>query len=333
VRVALLAGDGIGPEVTAAAAQVLRAVAERFEIDLELVEGEVGLGAYQRHGDSLPEATLGLVNSADATLLGAVTTPPGIPGYRSPVLRLRQDLGLYACVRPVRSLPGARPPVDLVVVRENTEGLYCGRERAGEDFAVTERWITRSASERIARAAFRIAAGRKDARVTVVHKANVLRATCGLFRRSALAVAEEYPEVAVDEMLVDTAAMELARRPERFSVIVTTNLFGDILSDVACIHGGGLGIARSANLGDKRAVFEPVHGSAPDIAGQGRANPLAAILSAASLLAWCGKAAAARVVEAAVNGAISARQVTPDLGGDLDTAAATAAVVAGIAGG
>lgn len=333
MRVALLPGDGIGPEVTAAAAEVLAAVALRFDLPLELVAAPIGLDAWERLGTALPEPTLATVRSADATLLGAVTTPPAIPGYRSPVLRLRQELDLYACVRPVRSLPGRTPAVDLVVVRENTEGLYAGREREGDGFAVTERVITRRASERIVRHAFHLARERGSDLVTVVHKANVLRLTCGLFRAAALDVAADFPGIRVEEMLVDTAAYELARRPERFQVVVTTNLFGDILSDVACVHGGGLGLARSLNLGDKSAVFEPVHGSAPDIAGRGVANPLAAILAAASLLAWRGHSPAAAAVERAVDGAIAAGRVTPDLGGTLTTAEVTAHVVAELGAG
>ena len=330
MRVALLPGDGIGPEVVGAAARVLEAAARRFGFELELDELPVGLGAYTRFGSALPEETLELVKRSDAALLGAVTTPPDIPGYRSPVLDLRQALDLYACVRPVRSLPG-RPAVDLVVVRENTEGLYAGREREGEGFAVTERLITRRASERILRFGFELARRCGFERVTVVHKANVLRATCGLFRRIAHEVATGFPELSLEEMLVDTCAMELARRPERFQAIVTTNLFGDILSDVACIHAGGLGLARSANLGEHHAVFEPVHGSAPDIAGRGVANPLAAILAGAWLLEWRGESEAACAIESAVERTLGEGRVTPDLGGACGTDEVATAVLQALA--
>ena len=329
MKLAVLGGDGIGPEVTAAAVRVLRALAAARGFPLEVAHGAIGWGAHRSHGDALPKATLDLVGGADAALLGAVTTPADVAGYRSPVVRLRRELSLFACVRPVRSLGGlGRPDVDLVVVRENTEGLYGGREHEGDGWATSERRITRSASERVLRFGFRLARARGFARLTVVHKANVLRATCGLFRRAAVEVAADYRDIELEERLVDTAAMELAARPERFQVVVTTNLFGDVLSDVACIHGGGLGLARSANLGDDASVFEPVHGSAPDIAGSGRANPLAAILATASLLAHRGRKEDARAVERAVELAVTVGEVTPDLGGSLDTDGVTDAVIA-----
>ncbi|HMQ35301.1 MAG TPA: isocitrate/isopropylmalate family dehydrogenase, partial [Chloroflexaceae bacterium] len=266
LRVCVIPGDGIGPEVLAAAVRALRALAP----DAELVEAEAGWAAFERHGDALPPATLEAARAADATLFGAVASPNhAVPGYSSPIVRLRRELDLYANIRPTQG-----PGVNLVIVRENTEGLYAGRERSedGGDTAIAERVITRRASTRIARAACELAGRRaaelgRPGRVTVVHKANVLRVSDGLFREAALAVARDYPDLAVEELLVDVAAMRLAQEPARFDVVVTTNLFGDILSDVACIHGGGLGLAASANLGDGRGLFEPVHGAAPDIAG------------------------------------------------------------------
>ncbi len=223
-------------------------------------------------------------------------------GYRSAVLSLRQELDLYASLRPVYSLPGvsARADVDLLVVRENTEGLYVGREHSDGETAVAERQITRAASARIGALALGLAAVRNQ-RLTIVHKANVLPLTCGLFRDSVRAEAGAYPDVAVEELLVDVAALALAARPQTFDVIVTTNLFGDILSDLACHWMGGLGLAPSLNLGQGIAVAEPVHGTAPDIAGRGLANPCAAILSGAMLLRhhW-GLVAEATRIEAAV---------------------------------
>jgi homoisocitrate dehydrogenase (EC 1.1.1.87) len=279
----VIPGDGIGREVIPAAVAVLRATGLPFHFE----NADAGWECFQRQGEALPSATLTAARAADAILFGAVASP-GYPvaGYRSPIVRLRRELDLYANIRPVfDDLPenGSNPrrrKVDLVVVRENTEDVYAGRERVEDDgaTAIAERVITRRASARIMRVACDLARARRSARngsdappgrVTVVHKANVLRETCGLFRSVALEVAQAYPDLQIDEMLVDTCALQLATRPERFDVIVTTNLFGDILSDVACAWGGGLGLAPSANLGERHALFEPVHGAAPDIAGKG----------------------------------------------------------------
>ena len=381
-RVLAIPGDGIGREVVPAALAVLRATG----LPLELSEAEAGWDCFQQHGTALPDATLAAARAADAVLFGAVGSPLfPVPGYRSPIVALRKALDLYANIRPVQSQEPrtknhASPtsdsqfsvlgsqPVDLVVVRENTEGMYAGRERLedGGDTAIAERVITRRASERIVRAAFELArarattnhrpsttepsalpgherssvVGRRSSNVTIVHKANVLRETCGLFRAAALAVAADYPDVAHDELLVDNCALQLVQRPERFDVIVTTNLFGDILSDIASYWGGGLGLATSANLGDGRALFEPVHGSAPDIAGKGIANPLAAIGCSAELLDWlagragAGAAAytrAAEHVRAAVAQVRTSGPHTTDMGGSARTADVTAAVLAALA--
>ncbi|MBC8161282.1 MAG: isocitrate/isopropylmalate dehydrogenase family protein, partial [Roseiflexaceae bacterium] len=324
-RIVVIPGDGIGPEVTAAAVAVLRATG----LPLEFTEAAAGWGTFQRTGAALPEATLQAARGADAILFGAVGSPSQpVPGYKSPIVGLRRALDLYANIRPVEGL-GVRDQglasnthqllqpnpqnrtLNLVIVRENTEGLYAGRERVedGGETAIAERVITRRASERIVRAAFELARTRAEQglgaggwvtrsdtpaaspqppapRVTLVHKANVLRETCGLFRRVGLEVAAEYPDVQCDELLVDTAALQLVQWPERFDVVVTTNLFGDILSDIACYWGGGMGMATSANLGERHALFEPVHGAAPDIAGRSVANPLAAIGCAAMLLEY-----------------------------------------------
>jgi homoisocitrate dehydrogenase len=328
MKICLLGGDGIGPEVTAEAVRVLEALSRDSEIRLDFSPGDIGYGAYRQHGTPLPDATLALARSADATLLGAVTTPPGIPGYTSPVLGLRRQLDLFACVRPIRSRPGAKPAIDMVIVRENTEGLYAGREHATSERAVTERVITRAASQRIARFAFEEAERGGYDLVTIVHKANVLRETCGLFRSVALDVATEYPGIHAEEMLVDTCAMELIRAPERFQVIVTTNLFGDILSDEAAMLVGGLGLAASANIGADHAVFEPVHGSAPDLAGTGRANPLAAIRAAATMMRYLHHREIASRIESALESVLESKAVTPDLGGTLSTTEVTSAVIA-----
>lgn len=318
MHIALLPGDGIGPEVTRASSRVLSFLVPHAK----LTSHPIGFGAYREFGTSLPEETLEAVRDADATLLGAVTTPVGVPDYRSPVLQLRQRLKLFANVRPVRTTPlaSSRGDVDLVIVRENSEGLYSGRERRSVDgdTAVAERVVTRSACARIARFAFELAR-RRQGQVTIVHKANVLRETCGLFLEAAMDVAAEYSDVPTSDMLVDACAMRLIRSPESFNVIVTSNLFGDILSDEAAELVGGLGLARSANVGAEASVFEPVHGSAPDIAGQGIANPMAALGAVAMLLDHLGESEASKALDRAIEEAVREGDTPPDLGGELRT--------------
>jgi homoisocitrate dehydrogenase len=332
-KICLIPGDGIGQEVVPVAARLLAALAP----DLEFSTAEAGWDCFRRCGTALPEATLAAVAGADAALFGATQSPSGpVPGYASPILELRRHFDLYANLRPAVSLLPGGPRLSLLIVRENTEGLYSGRERREGDMAIAERVITRRASERIARTAFDQARQRGRARqagfalaegkmpaapsVTIVHKANVLKLTDGLFRECCLEVAREYPDVETREMLVDAAAMWLAKEPSRFDVIVTTNLFGDILSDLAAGLIGGLGLAPSANLGDGRvAVFEPVHGSAPDIAGQGIADPAGAILSGALLLEHLGRTGAARRLWAAVAAVLISGPLPRDLGGSART--------------
>lgn len=326
-KICLLPGDGIGPEVIASARDVLTAL----PLQWDFIECGIGYREYQRSGSPLPDSTIRQIRRADAALFGAVTTPPNIPNYFSPVVRMRQSLDLYANLRPIRSIPhpASRAGIDLLIVRENTEGLYAGIERMEDDGnrAVTERVITRKGSERIVRKALDMArqTGRKT--VHVVHKANVLRQTCGLFRAVALEIAKDYPDITMNEMLVDTCAMELVRAPEQFEVIVTTNLFGDILSDEACMFVGGLGVAASGNFGADAAVFEPVHGSAPALAGTGKANPIAAILASAMLLDHLGEKGQAIRLRNAVESCIADGQATPDLGGVLTTSQMTQQVI------
>lgn len=288
--IAVIPGDGIGQEVIPAAVRVL----ESLDLPLRFKYGAAGFGAFEQQANALPDDTLALCQRSDAILFGATQSPmTKTAGYASPILTLRSHFDLYANLRPAVSRG-----IDLLVARENSEGLYSRRERLedGGETAIAERVITARASERIARTACELALKRRG-KLTIVHKANVLKETCGLFRAKALAAAALYPALAVEEMLVDTAALQLAQDAARFDVIVTTNLFGDILSDLAAGLTGGLGIAPSANVGASRpALFEPVHGSAPDIAGQGSADPRAAILSAAMMLDWLGcREAAARV--------------------------------------
>lgn len=280
IRICSIYGDGIGQEVIPAAERLL----SQLVPGIEFVQAQAGFGTFQDCGSALPSETLEVAKSADAVLFGAVGSPShSVEGYRSPIVQMRRELDLYANLRPTEG-PRAR----LLVVRENTEGLYAGRERLEGETAIAERVVTVKATQRIVQKAFDEARSGGFSRVTLVHKANVLRVTDGLFRTTALEVAAQNSDIPMDEMLVDTAAMKLAESPEMFEVVVTTNLFGDILSDVAAIHGGGIGLASSANVGTSHGLFEPVHGSAPDIAGKGIANPSAACLSAAMMLDWLG---------------------------------------------
>jgi len=325
-RVALIEGDGIGHEVVPAAVRVLEATGVPFQF----VEAEAGWDCFQRHGTALPDDTLALVRESDAALFGAVSSPlHRVEGYRSPIVALRRALDLYANLRPVFSMPvsGSRAGIDLLIVRENSEGLYSGRERREGDTVIAERVITRRASARITRVACEQAMHRRR-HLTIVHKANVLRESDGLFREAAYQVAGEYADLTVAEMLVDTAALHLVTDPERFDVLVTTNLFGDILSDEAAGLVGGLGLAPSANVGDVQGVFEPVHGSAPDIAGRGIANPIATILAASLMLEHLREAAAAERVRVAAIETLRQGPRTPDLGGDAGTEDVTRAIVA-----
>lgn len=283
----VIAGDGIGPEVVPVAVDAL----QRLLPGLRTCEAEAGWGCFERMGTSVPQATLDLMTDCGAGIFGAVSSPShAVAGYRSAILTLRQALALNCNLRPVRSWPviSPQPNIDMLILRENSEGLYVGRERMdGEGRALAERQITRRASEQLAQRTAEVAALRNARRITLVHKANVLPLTCGLFRDSARQVlAQAGWDACVDERLVDVAALQLVASPEQFDLIATTNLFGDILSDLACHWSGGLGTAPSLNWGEGMALAEPVHGSAPDIAGTGRANPLAALLSAALLLRY-----------------------------------------------
>ena len=322
--ICVLEGDGIGCEVVPSAVEVLSALG----LDFRFIARPIGFGAYRATGAALPDATLATMAEADATLFGAVTTPVGIPNYRSPVVAMRHALDLFANVRPVQSLPtpSSRPDVNVWIVRENTEDLYVGQETNDGERATALRVITRAASDRIARAAFALARRQGLGRVTIVHKANVLRETDGLFREACFAVADEFPEIDATEQLVDSMAMKLILRPQDYSVIVTTNMFGDILSDLAAALVGGLGTLPAANLGRDTAVFEPVHGSAPDIAGQGIANPVATFLAAAMMLDHLGEPECAARVRVAVTSALTAGICTPDLGGQSTTSDVTSAV-------
>ncbi|MFO0849303.1 MAG: isocitrate/isopropylmalate dehydrogenase family protein [Gemmataceae bacterium] len=332
MKVVLIEGDGIGPEVTAAACRIIAAAG----VGVDWVRAEAGLGAAERLGEPLPDETLDLIRRHRVALKGPCTTPVG-KGFRSINVRLRQGLDLYASVRPVRTLPGVATPyekVDLVVVRENTEGLYAGLEHVVVPGVVESlRVITRPACERITRFAFELARHHGRHRVTFCHKADVMRLSDGLFLECARAVADEYPFIRFEERPIDTVCLDLALDPARYDVLVTENLFGDVISDLCAGLVGGLGVVPGANLGAKYAVFEAVHGSAPDIAGKGLANPIAVVRSAAMMLDHVGERAAAERIERAVARTLQERVgLTRDLGGDGTTATITEQIVKHLAG-
>lgn len=316
-KIAVVPGDGIGQEVIPEAVRVLEATGLAFDFH----HVDIGYYVYKTCGNPVPETSIEEIKENDVCLFGATTTPLGIPNYSSAILTLRKALDTYANIRPAKSIPveNSRENVDLIVVRENTEGIYIGVEYASQDMAFTVRVITRNASERIARKAFDIASMRRK-KVTLVTKANIMRKTCGLFREACLFISKDYPDIELDELFIDVAAMHLVMKPESFDVIVTTNLFGDILSDEAAGLVGGLGLAPSANIGDRYALFEPVHGSAPDIVGKKIANPMAAIRSASLMLNHLGEPAwGARIEESVLDVLTDGRILTPDLGGSART--------------
>jgi methanogen homoisocitrate dehydrogenase len=318
VKVAVAEGDGIGHEVVPVARAILAAVRP----DIEYFDVEVGYGRWERTGEAITDAEIAALKVADAVLFGAITTPPD-PNYRSVIVRIRKELDLYANVRPVKSATA-----DMVIVRENTEGLYAGIEEVGPDRATSLRVITRKGTERVARFACGLAKQRRH--LTVGHKANVLKADT-LFRDVCLQVAAE-AGVPCQERFIDALCLDVLRKPRDYDVIVTENMFGDILSDVAAYLAGGLGMLPSANIGDRYALFEPVHGSAPSHAGKGTANPVAAIRSAAMLLDHLGDRAGAARIEGAVERAFAAGVKTRDLGGMAGTREMGDAVIAALKG-
>ena len=346
-RIALLPGDGIGAEVTSEAVRVLRAVEERIgELRLETEEFSMGAGEYLKNGDPLPESVFQRLPEFDAILLGAM----GLPGVRwpdgvemTPQLDLRERLDLYQGLRPIylfhpgdSRLRGRQAgDIDFLLVRESTEGLFSSRKAPRDrtaDRATDTMLITRAGAERVIRAAFRLAQGRRR-RVTLVDKANVLP-SMAYFRQVFDEVAGEFSGVEADRVYVDAAALYLVERPEIFDVIVTENMFGDILSDLGAALVGGMGMAPSADIGERYAVFQPAHGSAPDIAGRGIANPVATILSAAMMLDWLDTSAArrgARMIQAAVREVFSDRKSrTRDMGGSLSTTGMGDAIIAAL---
>jgi isocitrate dehydrogenase (NAD+) len=326
----MIPGDGIGPEVMAATRQVLDAAGAR----IDWIEAGAGLDAARQFGDPLPDATLDAIRKHRVALKGPCTTPIG-KGYRSINVRLRRELELFASVRPVSSLPGIQVPyqgVDLVVVRENTEGLYAGLEHVVVPGVVESlRLVTREAAERIVRYAFELARTQGRRKVTVVHKADVLPLSDGMFLDIARQVADDYPFLEFGDLPIDRAALELALDPTRFDVLVMENLFGDVMSDLCAGLVGGLGVVPGANIGRRYALFEAVHGSAPDIAGKGLANPIALLRSAAMMLEHIGQRDPARRIEHSVRKTLEERRgLTRDLGGDGNTATITERLAANL---
>ncbi|MFC6906368.1 3-isopropylmalate dehydrogenase [Halalkalicoccus tibetensis] len=319
-EIAVVPGDGIGQEVTPAAVEVLEAVGE-----FEFTEADAGDAVKDETGEALPEETYELAASADATLFGAAGESAA-----DVILPLREAVGSFVNVRPARAYPGVdalRPETDLVFLRENTEGVYSGHEnRLSEDLSTLTRVVTSSASERLAEFACEYVAEGDHDGFTVAHKANVMRETDGRFREDVLAVAEERG-VDADEVLMDAFATHVCLDPEEFGVVVCPNLAGDVLSDLAAGLVGGLGLLPSANIGEENALFEPVHGTAPDIAGEGVANPTAAILSAAMLLDHLGYDEESERVDSAVTGVLEEGPRTADLGGEASTEDVTSAIV------
>jgi isopropylmalate/isohomocitrate dehydrogenase-like protein len=324
-KLAVIPGPGIGGEVVPEAVRLL----ESTDLNFDCRYFEIGFEVWQKTGTPVPDDVLAGVRETQACLFGATTTPVGVPGYKSAIIMLRRALDLYANVRPAKSYPTQKgmKDIDLVIVRENTEGMYSGWEFKLPDSAYTIRVISRKATERITRFAFELALKRRK-KVTVVTKANVLRVSDGLFLEVARKVAEDYPDVEVEEAFVDVTAMRLVLKPNIFDVIVTSNLFGDILSDESAGLVGGLGLAPSANIGADYALFEPVHGSAPRLAGQNIANPMAAIMASKMMMDYLGENNWAERIENAIVSVLEEGKVlTPDLGGSSSTKQVTDAII------
>ena len=320
--IAVIRGDGIGPEIMDATLHVLDAM----ELGLDYEFADAGLVALEKHGELLPAQTMDSIRRTRVALKSPLTTPVG-EGFSSINVELRKRFDLYANVRPAKSFPNTKSRfpagVDLITVRENTEGAYSAEGQALSEDGETATSITRTTrrgSERIVRYAFDLARRTGRKKVTVVHKANILKSTSGLFLRTAREVAQQYPDIQCNEMIVDNTCMQLVMRPEQFDVIVTTNLFGDIISDLCAGLVGGLGLAPGANIGTEAAIFEAVHGSAPDIAGKGIANPCALLLGAVQMLDHLGQPQDAERLRKAIVATLEARDsLTPDLGGEGNT--------------
>lgn len=329
-KVTLIPGDGSGPEVIAAAKRVVEATG----VAIEWEQAEAGAAMIEKYGTPLPDETIESIRRNGVALKGPVTTPVGT-GFRSVNVAMRKIFDLYANVRPAKTYPGVITRfenIDLVVVRENTEDLYAGIEHmVGEDAAESIKLITRKGCERIIRYAFDFAVREGRKKVTAVHKANIMKCTDGMFLDIARQIAKEYPQIEFNDSIVDAMCMRLVMHPEDYDVLVCPNLYGDIVSDLCAGLVGGLGLTPSANIGVSVAIFEPIHGSAPDIAGQHKINPTAAILSASLMLAHLGEAKAAADIEQAVTKVISeGKTLTQDMGGTASTEEFADAVIAAL---
>jgi len=335
-KIALMPGDGIGSELTEATLKILEVVQETFDVNLSLLPAEAGDAVLKKRGVALPEDSLKVIRESHACLKGPVGETAA-----DVIVKLRLLFDLYANVRPLKAFPNvpvARPDIDMVFVRENTEDVYKGLEYSiGNDVTVCLRVITRQNCERIAKRAFETAKLRQKKKVTAIHKANVMRVTDGLFKRVCQETAKKYPDIQYNEMYVDAATMHLIRTPQDFDVLCTCNMFGDILSDEAAQLIGGLGMAPGANIGDNFALFEPIHGSAPDIAGKQLANPISMILSAKMMLDWLGERfsdskclKAAEAIEKATVQTLINGITVPDLGGSVSTLQMAQAIAAAL---
>ena len=324
-NISLITGDGIGPELSESAISILETIHDKLDVKTKIISLEAGDTALEKYGHALPDETFESIKSSDACLKAPVGESAA-----DVIVVLRRRLDLFANIRPAKSYPNTpalRDDVDLVIVRENTEDLYTGQEFELDGSAVAMRIITEKASKRIAKHAFQTAIQRDGKkRVTCVHKSNVMRKTDGLFSKSCESIAKEFPDIKFDQMYVDACSMNLIRQPQEFDVIVTTNLFGDILSDESSQVVGGLGMAPAANIGDDFGLFEPVHGAAFDIAGKQIANPTSFILSIKMMFEWLGNknndqnsSNAAKILEGTVLNIVKSGAATKDIGGTMST--------------
>lgn len=328
-NVVLIPGDGIGPEITESVKRILDASGAK----MNWIDCEAGEGTFNRTGNPLPDETIQAIEKHRIALKGPLTTPVGA-GFRSINVALRQKFDLYSNIRPAKSLPNIESPfreVNIVLFRENTQGLYIGKEHwvdAEKEHAESIAVVTRDASEKIIRAAFEYAKKYDRKKCTLVHKANILKLTTGLFLDIGREIAADYPEIEFEDLIVDNMAMQMVLKPNQFDVIVTTNLFGDILSDLASGLVGGLGVTGAANIGDDAAMFEAVHGSAPDIAGKGLANPTALLFSALMMLEHLDESRTAEKIRAAVYTVLQdhKKKCTKDIGGEGTTESYTNAI-------
>jgi isopropylmalate/isohomocitrate dehydrogenase-like protein len=329
-----LKGDGIGPEVTEATIKVLEAVEKKSNFKLDILYGEAGAHCIPQYGTNLPQETLELIKNSNACFKGPMTTPEEAGAPVSVAVTLRRIFNLYANVRPCRTYPNVnsiKPNIDLVVVRENTEGLYSGAEALlTPGVGIALRIITKEASLKVAEFAFKLAMQRKK-HLTYIHKGNILRITDGIFKDAVKEIQTKYPEVEVDDLHIDAATMQLIKQPEKYDVMVTTNLFGDIISDEAAQVTGSLGLAAGANIGENYGMFEPVHGSAPKYTNMNRVNPIATIMAGVMMLDYLGEKTAAKIIENAILNVLEEGKVrTHDLGGQAKGTEITDAIVAKI---